>query len=44
MKDVLVSCVSSGIPVRVVLRPNSQLLGINGRDDGPVVSSLLLHC
>ncbi|XP_051228594.1 E3 SUMO-protein ligase SIZ1 isoform X1 [Lolium perenne] len=29
----------NGIPVRVVLRPNSQLLGINGRDDGPVITT-----
>lgn len=34
---------SSGIQVRVVPRPSSQLLGTNGRDDGPVVSSLLVH-
>jgi len=31
----------NGIPVRVVTRPGSQLLGINGRDDGPLVSSFL---
>lgn len=30
----------SGISVRVVTRPGSQLLGINGRDDGPLVSSI----
>lgn len=35
---------SSGIQVRVVPRPSTQLLGINGRDDGPVVSSLVFHC
>ncbi|CAM0885682.1 unnamed protein product [Alopecurus aequalis] len=29
----------NGIPVRVVPRPNSQLLGINGRDDGPVITT-----
>jgi hypothetical protein len=33
-----VSFLCSGIPVRVVTRPGSQLLGINGRDDGPLVS------
>jgi hypothetical protein len=34
----VVSFLYSGIPVRVVTRPGSQLLGINGRDDGPLVS------
>jgi len=29
----------NGIPVRVVTRPGSQLLGINGRDDGPLVTT-----
>lgn len=29
-----------GISVRVIPRPGQQLLGINGRDDGPVVSIL----
>nr|CAB3463760.1 unnamed protein product [Digitaria exilis] len=29
----------NGIPVRVVTRPGSQLLGINGRDDGPMVTT-----
>lgn len=29
----------NGIPVRVVPRPSSQLLGNNGRDDGPVITS-----
>nr|CAD1839811.1 unnamed protein product [Ananas comosus var. bracteatus] len=29
----------NGIPVRVVTRPCSQLLGINGRDDGPVITT-----
>lgn len=27
-----------GMPVRAVNRPGSQLLGANGRDDGPIVS------
>ncbi|XP_074591185.1 LOW QUALITY PROTEIN: E3 SUMO-protein ligase SIZ1-like [Curcuma longa] len=29
----------NGVLVRVVARPGSQLLGINGRDDGPVIST-----
>ncbi|KAL6619720.1 hypothetical protein ACP70R_034859 [Stipagrostis hirtigluma subsp. patula] len=29
----------NGIPVRVVSRPGSQLLGINGRDDGPLITT-----
>ena len=29
----------TGVPVRAINRPGSQLLGANGRDDGPVVSS-----
>ncbi|KAL5202577.1 hypothetical protein ABZP36_013529 [Zizania latifolia] len=29
----------NGIPVRVVTRPGSQLLGINGRDDGPLITT-----
>ncbi|XP_062230620.1 E3 SUMO-protein ligase SIZ1-like isoform X2 [Phragmites australis] len=29
----------NGYPVRVVTRPGSQLLGINGRDDGPLVTT-----
>jgi hypothetical protein len=29
-----------GISVRVIPRPGQQLLGINGRDDGPMVSIL----
>lgn len=33
--------IHSGFAVRVVTRPGSQLLGINGRDDGPLVSSFL---
>lgn len=28
----------SGMPVRAINRPGSQLLGANGRDDGPIVS------
>ena len=36
--SVMFSSICSGIPVRVVTRPGSQLLGINGRDDGPLVS------
>ena len=34
--------VLSGIPVRAVNRPGSQLLGANGRDDGAIVSVILL--
>lgn len=30
----------AGVPVRVVNRPGSQLLGANGRDDGSIVSVL----
>uniref|UniRef100_A0A1D1XLK6 E3 SUMO-protein ligase SIZ1 n=1 Tax=Anthurium amnicola TaxID=1678845 RepID=A0A1D1XLK6_9ARAE len=34
------SCiVSTGMPVRATNRPGSQLLGINGRDDGPVITT-----
>ena len=29
-----------GVPVRATNRPGSQLLGANGRDDGPIVSLL----
>ncbi|KAL6864720.1 hypothetical protein ACP4OV_015871 [Aristida adscensionis] len=29
----------NGIPVRVVTRPGSQLLGFNGRDDGPLITT-----
>ncbi|WOL01918.1 E3 SUMO-protein ligase [Canna indica] len=29
----------NGVSVRVVTRPGSQLLGANGRDDGPVIST-----
>ncbi|VAH86750.1 unnamed protein product [Triticum turgidum subsp. durum] len=29
----------NGIQVRVVPRPSTQLLGINGRDDGPVITT-----
>jgi hypothetical protein len=36
--SVIFSSFFAGYPVRVVARPGSQLLGINGRDDGPVVS------
>lgn len=28
----------TGVPVRAINRPGSQLLGANGRDDGPIVS------
>jgi hypothetical protein len=31
-----------GLPVRTTNRPGSQLLGANGRDDGPIVSGHLL--
>ena len=27
----------NGMPVRAIYRPGSQLLGANGRDDGPIV-------
>ena len=27
----------TGMPVRAINRPGSQLLGTNGRDDGPIV-------
>ncbi|KAJ4786238.1 hypothetical protein LUZ62_037484 [Rhynchospora pubera] len=30
----------NGISVRVIPRPGQQLLGINGRDDGPVITTL----
>ncbi|KAF6134689.1 hypothetical protein GIB67_002090 [Kingdonia uniflora] len=30
-----------GVPVRTTNRPGSQLLGVNGRDDGPPVLSLI---
>ncbi|KAK3022441.1 hypothetical protein RJ639_047671 [Escallonia herrerae] len=29
----------NGVPVRAINRPGSQLLGANGRDDGPIVTS-----
>ncbi|KAJ0941368.1 putative chromatin regulator PHD family [Helianthus annuus] len=29
----------NGMPVRAINRPGSQLLGANGRDDGPVITS-----
>ncbi|XAR60257.1 hypothetical protein NMG60_11033542 [Bertholletia excelsa] len=29
----------NGVPVRAINRPGSQLLGANGRDDGPVITS-----
>lgn len=28
----------TGVPMRAINRPGSQLLGANGRDDGPIVS------
>ncbi|KAL4359437.1 hypothetical protein AHAS_Ahas08G0077300 [Arachis hypogaea] len=28
----------NGVPVRVINRPGSQLLGANGRDDGPIIT------
>ncbi|MBA0755827.1 hypothetical protein Gogos_021307, partial [Gossypium gossypioides] len=28
----------NGVPVRAINRPGSQLLGANGRDDGPIIS------
>uniref|UniRef100_A0A0D9XN58 SP-RING-type domain-containing protein n=1 Tax=Leersia perrieri TaxID=77586 RepID=A0A0D9XN58_9ORYZ len=29
----------NGIPIRVVNRPSTQQLGVNGRDDGPILTS-----
>ncbi|XVF04959.1 hypothetical protein REPUB_Repub05bG0128800 [Reevesia pubescens] len=29
----------NGVPVRAINRPGSQLLGANGRDDGPIITS-----
>lgn len=31
-------CHPIGVPFRAINRPGSQLLGANGRDDGPIVS------
>ncbi|KAJ0497841.1 putative chromatin regulator PHD family [Helianthus annuus] len=31
----------NGMPVRAINRPGSQLLGANGRDDGPVITSCI---
>ncbi|GFZ14805.1 DNA-binding protein with MIZ/SP-RING zinc finger, PHD-finger and SAP domain-containing protein [Actinidia rufa] len=31
-----------GVPVRTINRPGSQLLGANGRDDGPMILNLIL--
>lgn len=31
-----------GVPFRAINRPGSQLLGANGRDDGPIVSFFIL--
>ncbi|XP_024026342.1 E3 SUMO-protein ligase SIZ1 [Morus notabilis] len=31
----------NGIPVRAINRPGSQLLGANGRDDGPIITTYL---
>ncbi|XP_020213362.1 E3 SUMO-protein ligase SIZ1 isoform X2 [Cajanus cajan] len=28
----------NGVPVRATNRPGSQLLGANGRDDGPIIT------
>lgn len=28
----------NGVPVRAINRPGSQLLGLNGRDDGPIIT------
>ena len=33
----------TGVPVRAINRPGSQLLGANGRDDGPIVSINYMH-
>lgn len=37
-------CILIGVPVRVINRPGSQLLGANGRDDGAVVSFMSIYC
>ncbi|CAH9108903.1 unnamed protein product [Cuscuta epithymum] len=31
----------NGVPVRVINRPGSQLLGANGRDDGPIITTCI---
>ncbi|PPE00971.1 hypothetical protein GOBAR_DD01934 [Gossypium barbadense] len=31
----------NGVPVRAINRPGSQLLGANGRDDGPIISPFI---
>ncbi|KAJ8751353.1 hypothetical protein K2173_016547 [Erythroxylum novogranatense] len=28
----------NGVPIRAINRPGSQLLGVNGRDDGPIIT------
>lgn len=33
--------ICTGVPVRATNRPGSQLLGANGRDDGPIVCFVL---
>ena len=37
-KCMLIFFFVTGVPVRAFSRPGSQLLGLNGRDDGPNVS------
>ena len=39
----LYACIKTGVPVRAINRPGSQLLGANGRDDGPIVSFFLFE-
>ncbi|GMG98792.1 hypothetical protein Nepgr_000632 [Nepenthes gracilis] len=31
----------NGVPVRPINRPGSQLLGVNGRDDGPIITTCI---
>ncbi|AED97327.1 unnamed protein product [Arabidopsis thaliana] len=31
----------NGVPVRAINRPGGQLLGVNGRDDGPIITSCI---
>lgn len=40
--NILICTLFTGMSVRTVNRPDHQLLGANGRDDGALVSLLLL--
>lgn len=40
--NILICALFTGMSVRTVNRPEHQLLGANGRDDGALVSLLLL--